>query len=70
MKKIEEVIKIINMHDDVGIYAITESMIQDYFFDKKSSITSKDASDAIKELTHQDRIAWDKTKQYFRPVSY
>jgi len=70
MEKIEEVLKIINMHDDVGIYAITEEMIKDYFFDKKSAITSQDVSDAIKELAHQDRIVWDATKQYFRPVKY
>ena len=70
MEKIEEILKIINMHDDVGIYAITEAMIKDYFFDKKSVITSQDVSAAIKELAHQDRIVWDATKQYFRPVKY
>lgn len=61
----EKVLNVINMFDDVGVYAITSSMIKDYFKDK---LGDSIVDEIIAELSAQDMIQWDMTRSYFRPV--
>jgi hypothetical protein len=62
---------IINMFDDVGVWAITLDMIIDYFAKHNQHNLSKgDVIEAFNELAAADLIVWDTTKSYVRPVSY
>ena len=62
---------IINMFDDVGVWAITLDMIIDYFVKHNQHKLSKDdVIEAFNELAAADLIVWDATKSYVRPVSY
>jgi hypothetical protein len=62
---------IINMFDDVGVWAITLDMIIAYFVKHNQHNLSKDdVIEAFNELAAADLIVWDATKSYVRPVSY
>ena len=65
-----KIAKIINMFDEVGIYAITPQIVIDYLYGKDKSITVANIIHSIEELSAQDRIVWDATKTYFRPTQY
>ena len=70
MTKIEKILGIINVHDRAGIYSITADMIKDYVYDRKIAISALEIDSILKELVAQDRIVYDATNSYFRPVSY
>ena len=70
MKNQEKIMEIINVFDTAGVYAITSDMIKDYCYDRKLAITSSQVEEMLDELAAQDRIVWDETRSYFRPVQY
>ena len=70
MNKTERVLDIINMYDQIGIYAITADMIKDYVYDRKIAITSLDIDEILADLVSQDRIVFDATNSYLRPIAY
>ena len=66
-----EVQNAINLLDDVGVWAISPSMIHDYLVNQKGFEVSKDeVMICIDELSASDFIVWDATKAYVRPVLY
>jgi len=70
MKNQEKIIEIIDVFDTAGVFAITPDMIKDYCYDRKLAITSFQVDEIIDELSAQDRIVWDATRTYFRPIHY
>ena len=68
IKTLKYVKEIINLHDDVGVWAITSKMVFDYIKNKDRSITEEEVKQCFDILSKNNKIVFDKTRSFVRPV--